>query len=289
MAQAVYRPRQRLGERSESEFDSPACAQETYSSRRLLICAVGQVNYKIMSTKKPSLLPSSLSHLQPFVNALAKLPAEELNEDIDASRLDSALRKRQRGLDLEAATLKLDSDREQLRDWLNTQPDHPAHWVLGYLSLPDIAEHLSGPMEPIDPGPTIAFELPAGWRVVRMIPFRLDFKKGKVHASITALDELGFESLRHSREQPAVEIKIPGFEQPRMEGTRESADVVFGPCRGRKYVNRMTAPAPWKQVDYLLSVPGGYVSIWLGTMTGAEFDEAAIEVKLHTVGLTAST
>jgi hypothetical protein len=242
-----------------------------------------------MSTKKPPLLPSSLGYLQPFVNTLVKLPAEELNEDIDASRLDSALRKRLRGLDLEAATLALESDREQLQDWLSAYPDHPAHWVLGYILSPDVAEHLSRPPEPIDPGPTIAFELPAGWKKVRTIPFRLDFKKGKVHGSITALDELGFESLRHDREQPPVDVTIPGFEQPRIEGTHENTDAVFGPCHGRKYVYRMTAPAPWKQVDYVLSVPGGYVSVWLGTMTGAEFDEAPVEAKLHTVDLTAST
>jgi hypothetical protein len=35
----------------------------------------------------------------------------------------------------------------------------------------------------------------------------------------------------------------------------------------------------------MLSVPGGYVSVWLGTMTGAEFDEAQIEAKLHTIAL----
>jgi hypothetical protein len=242
-----------------------------------------------MSTKKPISLPTSLGYLQPFVSALAKLPAEQLNEEIDASRLDAALRKHLRGLDLEAATLKLDSDRAQLQHWLNAHSDHPAHWVLGYLSLPGISELLSQQMEPIDPGPTIAFELPAGWKVVRTIPFRLDFKKGKVHGSITALDELNFKFLRHSREQPTVELKIPGFDMPPIDRTHESTDVVFGQCCGRKYVNRMTAPAPWKQVDYMLSVPGGYVSIWLGTLTGTEFDEAPVKAKLHTVGLSAST
>ena len=37
-------------------------------------------------------LPDALRYLQPFVNSLAKLPREALNEDIDASRLESALR-----------------------------------------------------------------------------------------------------------------------------------------------------------------------------------------------------
>jgi hypothetical protein len=47
-------------------------------------------------------------------------------------------------------------------------------------------------------------------------------------------------------------------------------------------------PAAWKQVDYVLAVPGGFVAIRLGTMTGANFDESSLESKLHTLRLSAS-
>jgi hypothetical protein len=55
-----------------------------------------------MPTEKPAPLPEPLRYLQPFANALARIPAEDLNEDVDGSRLEAALRKRARDLDEEA-------------------------------------------------------------------------------------------------------------------------------------------------------------------------------------------
>jgi hypothetical protein len=83
-----------------------------------------------MSTKKPPSLPHSLSYLQPFVNALAKLPPEQLNEDVDASRLDSALRKRVRGLELEATTLKDQFPHADVRkEFINREDDDAVYTV----------------------------------------------------------------------------------------------------------------------------------------------------------------
>jgi hypothetical protein len=55
-------------------------------------------------------LPEPLQYLQPFVRSLAKLPPDELNEDVDAFRLELALRKRLHGLDEDAAAEVLSSD-----------------------------------------------------------------------------------------------------------------------------------------------------------------------------------
>ena len=68
-----------------------------------------------------------------------------------------------------------------------------------------------------------------------------------------------------------------------MQATNEVSDVSFEQCTGKKHVHRMTVPAPWKQVDYVLRVPGGFVSIGLGTLTGVAFDEPPLESKLHTL------
>ena len=73
-----------------------------------------------------------------------------------------------------------------------------------------------------------------------------------------------------------------------MQATNEVSEVSFEQCSGKKYLHRMTAPALWKRVDYVLRVPGGFVSIGLGTLTGVEFDEAPLEFKLHTLRLSAS-
>ena len=80
------------------------------------ICrSIGRI--RVMPTKKPALLPEPLRYLQPFANALAKLQPDELNEDVDASRLEAALRKRIRDLDLEDAEARLEEDRELLEGW----------------------------------------------------------------------------------------------------------------------------------------------------------------------------
>jgi hypothetical protein len=234
-----------------------------------------------MPTNKPTRLPEPLRHLQPFANALAKLPPENLNEDVDASRLEAALRKRVRGLDEEAADAALTKDRDLLERWLEDKPDHPAHWIRGFLLCPDLATQLTKPAEPPPRGPEMFFEAPTGWKVKR-VPFRLDLKAGKVIGSIMAIDEFSFEHMQHEREQTSKR-KHPG-----QSLTWTIHNVSAGESRGKKFVCVMTAPAPWKQVDYVLRVRGGFVSIGLGTMSGADFDESPLEAKLHTLRLSAS-
>jgi hypothetical protein len=234
-----------------------------------------------MPTKKPAPLPEPLRYLQPFANALAKLPPEDLNEDVDASRLEAALRKRIRDLDLEAAEAQLEEDRELLERWLADKPDHPAHWILGFILSPTLATDLTQPPEPPPRGPEMRFETPDGWKV-KSVPFRLDLKAGKVTGSIMAIDQSGFDGSLREREQTAK------LRQPGQETANEISDVSLDGCSGKKYVFRMIKPAPWKQVDYLLRVPGGCVWIRLSTMTGADFDESPLEAKLHTLRLSAS-
>jgi hypothetical protein len=234
-----------------------------------------------MPSKKHAPLPEPLRYLQPFANALAKLAPEDLNEDVDATRLDAALRKRVRGLDEEAAEAELAKDRDLLEHWLKDKPDHPAHWIRGFLLSPDLATHLTQPAEPPPRGPEMLFEAPNSWKV-KSVPFRLDLKAGKVIGSIMAIDQFTFDLLQLQHEQAAK------IQQPGVQATNEVSDVSFEHCSRKKYLYRRTAPAPWKQVDYILRVPGGFVSIGLGTLTGAEFDESPLESKLHTLRLSAS-
>ena len=234
-----------------------------------------------MPMKKPDPLPERLRYLQPFANALAKLPPEDLNEDVDTARLDSALRRRVRGLDEETAEAELAKDRGLLARWLKDKPDHPAHWILGFLLSPDLATHLTQPAESPPRGPEMLFEAPNGWKV-RKVPFRLDLKAGKVIGSIMAIDEFTFDLLQQQREQ-AARVRLPN-----VSVTTDVSEVSFDRCSGKKYLHRTTAPAPWKQVDYVLRVPGGFVSIGLGTLTGADFDEGPLESRLHTLRLSAS-
>jgi hypothetical protein len=229
-----------------------------------------------MAKKRNEPLPKSLNFLQGFVNFLAKLPPEDLNEDVDGSRLESALRKRLRGLDVDAAEARLADDRAKLEKWLKSRPNHPAHWVFGFMLLDDLATHLTQPPRPRPAGPKMTFEPPTGWKV-KEVPFRLDLKAGKVIGSIMAIDEGTFELLTWQREQAAQSLRRDG------RSTVAISDVTYGACGGKKYLNQQTDPVRWKQVDYVLKVPGGYVNIGLGTLTGADFDETALESKLHTL------
>ena len=204
-----------------------------------------------MPMKKPASLPESLRYLQPFANALAKLRPDDRNEDVDPSRLEAALRKRIRDLDLEAAETQLDGDRERLAGWLEDKPDHPAHWILGFILSPTLANDLTEPPALPPRGPEMLFEAPEGWKV-KTFPFQLDLKAGKVIGSITAIGEETFRLLQWQREQagnspPPV---IEGFPQPAVEGDYNESEVSFGPCAGKKYLYCQTAPSPWKQVDY---------------------------------------
>jgi hypothetical protein len=235
-----------------------------------------------MPTRNPAPLPEPLRYLQPFANALAKLPPEEINEDVDASRLDAALRKRIHGMDEGAADAQLSEDRDLLERWLQDKPSHPAHWIRGFLLSADLAAHLTQPPEPPLRGPEMVFEAPEGWKMKR-VPFRLDLKAGKVIGSIMSIDEFSFEHIQHEREQT---LKLNHPDQRPLTWTIR--DIVAGDCQGRKFVCIMAGSIPWKQVDYVLRVPGGFVSIRLGTMTGADFDESPFEAQLYTLRLSAS-
>jgi len=228
--------------------------------------------------KKPSPLPDPLRYLQPFANALAKLPPEELNEDIDASRLEAALRKRLRGLDDEAAAAELAGDCDLLESWLKDKPDHPAHWIRGFLLSPDLATYLTQPAEPPPRGPEISFVAPKGWKV-NLVPFRLDLKKGKLIGSVMAINQLTFDMMQRQQENWVA--------PPGLEATREVLDVRHGDVSGKKCVYRQVSPVPWKSVDYLLSVPGGFVQVVLDAL-GADFDEAPFDASLHTLRLSTS-
>jgi hypothetical protein len=188
-----------------------------------------------MATKKHKPLPDSLRHLRPFANALAKRPPEELNEDVDATRLEAALRKRVRGLDAESADALIATDRESLGRWLRDQPDHPAHWIMGFLLSLDLGAHLTRPANPLSRGPTFEFQAPVSW-TVKAVWHRLDLKAGKIIGSIMAHDEATHRRLQQNHEW-AMKNQRPG-----VVTTTEVTDVSFGPCRGKKYVYRMTAP-----------------------------------------------
>jgi hypothetical protein len=227
--------------------------------------------------------------MQPFVRSLFKLPPENLNEDVDASRLEAALRKRIRGMDAEAAEESLASDRALLESWLQTSAasNHPAHWVLGFLLFPDLAEQLVRPPEPLEQGPTINFDAPSGWKV-KVVPFEIILKRGKLVGVITAIDEFSFQLRIQDHEHTMANLMNASYQEqlapPGQVATMKSREVTFGQAAGKKYIYEQSATFAMKEVNYVLSVPGGFVDIRLSAFV-IDFDESQFESSLHTLRL----
>ena len=238
-----------------------------------------RLTWSVLPMKTQQLLPDDLGYLQPFVRWLGKHSPVDLNESIDASRLERALRKRVRGLPVAEAQRRLETDRRTLQSWLEScaLKGHPAHWVLGYLTHPNLARQLLQTPADQPPEAIIQFEPPAGWQV-RAIPFNLNLRKGKLEAFITAIGEFSFRNLQ----LPGARILAPGD-----EGRFDDQDVQFGEVTGKKYLRLQTAPVPWRQVDYVLAVPGGFASIRLSRSDGREFDETPFEAQLDTLRISA--
>jgi hypothetical protein len=224
--------------------------------------------------KTPQLLPDELRYLQPFVRWLEKHSPDDVNESIDTSRLERALRKRVRGLPIADAQQRLDADRHTLASWLDAcAPEgHPAHWVLGFLTHPGLARELQRSPAPERREPIIHFEPPAGW-FARAIPFNVILRKGKLRAFITAIEEFSFLNLQ----LPGTRMFASG------EGRVDEHDVQFGEVTGKKYLRLQTAPVHSRQVDYVLAVPGGFARIMLCRTDGREFDEIPFEAQLSTL------
>jgi hypothetical protein len=218
-------------------------------------------------------LPANLRFLQPFVNRLAKLSSDRLDENVDASPLEAALRKRIRGLDVRQARTRLDDDRRVLESWLkaSASSEHPAHWVLGFLASRGLAGHLLAPPEKPAPVPRVHFEPPAGWEARREVKSgSLNCRKGRLYAGISAMDKAVFES-----------TLLFGF------GPARESEVQFGAAKGKKFVRRGSEPVV-KQLDYCLAVPGGFVMILLTGPIDRDFDEAPFEAQLHTLRVSES-
>jgi hypothetical protein len=227
-----------------------------------------------MQMKPELLLPDEISYLQPFVRWLGKLSPGDRNENVDSSRLEKALRKRVRGLAIAEAQRRLDQDLLSLKSWLEAcAPDgHPAHWVVGFLMHPGLARKLLQARPETPPPPVIDFEPPATWQV-RAIPFNLTLRKGKLRGFITTIDQSSFRQLQ----LPGTYVFGSG------EGRVEDHDLRVGESKGKKYLRIQTAPVPWKQINYVLAVPGGFVSIMLCHTEGREFDELPFEAQLQTL------
>lgn len=223
-------------------------------------------------------VPDSLQFLKPFIRLLKSLPAEDLNEDVDTELLDELLRDRVAGMSAERADAEIYTIRDSVNAWIadSATENLCAEWLLGYLLYPDLGRELLRPPQPVEKGPRIRFNTPEGWTETR-VPFRLDLTTGTLNASITVVDEFVYTLIPKQNEHWVA--------PPHVQAIRTESEVLLECCHGKKYVYVEQSAKNWKRVDYVLAVPGGFVTIWIGTDSGEDFDESPIEDRLDTLSL----
>ena len=103
-----------------------------------------------------SLLPKELAYLESAAKELAKIRPDELNEDVDVTKLESALRERVKDLKLRDAVSRLTEDHAILTQWLQETKtkDGAVFFIAAHLMRPGpLARQLLAqppPPEPID-------------------------------------------------------------------------------------------------------------------------------------------
>lgn len=229
-----------------------------------------------------NLLPKELDYLEKVAKELVKIPPDDLNEDVDATKLVAALRNRVKGLELRDAISQLTKDNELLQKWIKeTKTSEGAvFFISAYFLRPGpLARDLLAPSPP--PEPTVSVEMASDWQA-KEFPRRLDLFKDKVFCSIAILDKLGFSIYKTKSDHRQELQKSPQNPWANL-GVLTKIPVRFGECHGEKSVYVQPGKTNWKSVDYLLEVPGGFMSVGLGHKKGKDFDETEFEKKFHTL------
>ena len=128
-----------------------------------------------------------------------------------------------------------------------------------------------------------------GGKASKIVAGRITDPTGKVTAGSHALpfylicDSVWVVAAKAQEVLPPLNAQPPVMPAP-IQMERHQHAVTFGAVTGHKYVYLQTKPSPWKQVDYLLEVEKGFVSIRLCAM-GDDFDEQELEDQLATLKL----
>jgi hypothetical protein len=229
-----------------------------------------------------NLLPKELDYLEVAASELAKLPPEEIDELAATTQLEAALRDRVKGLTLREAVSRLTEDHKRLKGWIKESKtnDGGILFLAAYLMRPGpLARQLLAP--PLPPDPTIGIDPPQDW-ISKAAPRSLVLKKGKQFCAIWIWDKSTFESRQwdaNKREEMQRSSKNPWANL----GVWTRQTVKFGESTGEKFVYSQSGNANWKQVDYLLEIPGGLVEVRIGHEAGRDFDESEIEACLSTL------
>lgn len=220
-------------------------------------------------------LPTRLRYLEPVRKQLAALAPDDIHEDTDLSVLRKVVRRRVKGLSAEESGTALAEDAAELDKWLSSSKgkDKRLYFILPI--LPDAVEVLlvKHPPESPERG-EVTMELPRGAKVTRENGcWAVEWHKLLLSLYPSHCEEMHSEASR-SRDNAKSRPMTAG------DGFTV-ADVQFGDVAGLKCVSKMRSPK-FKQVDYALEVPGGYVVASVQSRT-RDFDESELEAYFRTL------
>lgn len=244
-------------------------------------------------------LPERLQYLQPFREFLAKLPKEETS-DADPTLLEELIHEQIKGKTAEQAKEKLHADLGELEKYLSAprRRNDRLHFVQGYLliAVEDPEPLLKPPEKPKPIEERLLMDLPpkvkskidedspsmhVKWKGQRFYAQRCcledEFSRKIFLAEFAHPNASEYERFVLMGEPSLAEI-VPHAAR---EIRRQSISVDLGKVTGHKYISSGEQPATWKRVDYLLKIPGCYISASI--QAHELFDESEWEPYLATL------
>jgi len=242
-------------------------------------------------------LPERLQYLQPFRELLAKLPKAEVGDGMDTTLLEELIHEQIRGKTAKEAQEKLNADLEELESYLSVprRCNDRLHFVVGFLLIaaekPE--ELLKPPQKPKEILERLAMELPPKAKSSGdQYSLTVKWKRQNFLALICNMDD-GFSReytlarLAHPNASGYELLDLvgkpdPQFSCPNAPQKQPSAiSVNLGKVVGHKRIEFSESPFVWKGADYLLQIPGGYVSVVI--QAGHIFDDSEWEPYMATL------
>ena len=244
------------------------------------------------------ILPERLQYLQPFREFLKKLPKADVGETTDTTLLEELLRKQIHGMSVNEAQERLNSDLDELEKYLSTprRRNDRLHFVVGFLLIAvekpedflkppekpkEILERLTMELPPKAKSSVDQYSLTIKWKRQNFYALRLSMDDEFSHeftlAKLANPNASEYELLNLVGQTGVAELVPPSARQIRPKNIK----VNFGAVTGHKLVASSHSPVVWKSVGYLLSIPGGYVSVDISA--NHLFDEAEWESYLATL------
>lgn len=229
-----------------------------------------------------TLMPSELQYLESLACDLSRLPTSELNNGGYIPKLEAVLRGRAEGLTAPQALKRFSNDHSVLRRWLKEtgRNDAAALVIACHLQRPAALVRRLFSSPPVSTT-ELLMQVPEGW-TQQEVGQGLKLFKGPVFCSIIALDRDGFNLMREKNEQREQHQNRSDSLWATM-GIWSRSEVSFGESRGWKYFYTQNGQVNWKAIEYMLEVPGGFISARMGHRHGGDFDEAEVEKQLHSL------